>query len=46
MRNIIMRDYQEIVTTRNRTDRHTDARTDAGQSDSYVLLYFLGDTKT
>ena len=34
-----MRDYQESVTT-----GQTDAWTDAGQSDAYVLLCFAGDT--
>ena len=28
-----------------RTDRHTDGQTDAGQSDPYVLLCFVGDNK-
>ena len=35
-----MRDYQESVTT-GRTDRQTDA----GESDPYVLLCFVGNTK-
>ena len=36
-----MRDYQESVTT-GQADRQlqTDGQTDAGQSDSYVLLRF------
>ena len=35
-----MRDFQESMTSR---ERH--GRTDAGQSDPYVLLCFAGDTK-
>ena len=36
LQSIAMLDYQGSVTTR---------QTDAGQSDSYVLLCFAGDTK-
>ena len=35
-----MRDYQESVTT-----GQTHRQTDAGQSDPYVPLCFVGDTK-
>ena len=38
LRNIAMRDYQEIVTT-----GQTDGQTDTGQSDPYVQLCFAGD---
>ena len=40
-----MRDFQESVTT-GQTHGQTDGRTDAGQSDTYVPLYFAGDTKS
>ena len=40
LRNIAMRDYQEIVSS-----IQTDTQTDAGQSDPYVPLCFAGDTK-
>ena len=36
LQNIAMRDYQESVPTE---------QTDAGQSDPYVPLCFIGDTK-
>ena len=39
-----MHDYQESVNTRQ-TDRQTDGRRDARQSDPYVPLCFAGDTK-
>ena len=41
LRNIVLRDYQESVTT-----GQTDRQTDAWQRDIYVLLYLAGDTKT
>ena len=47
LRNIVMRDHQESVTTGQTdggTDGGTDGQTDAGQSDPYVPLCFAGDT--
>ena len=42
LRNIAMRDYQESKTTRQ-TRTQTDGWTDAGQSDPYVTLCFVGN---
>ena len=39
LRNIAMREYKESVIA-----GQTDTRTDAGQSDAYVPLCFVGDT--
>ena len=43
--NIVMRDYQESVTTRQ-IDTKSERQIDAGQSDPHVPLCFAGDTKT
>ena len=40
-----MRDYKERVTT-GQTNTGTDGQTDAGQSDPYMPLCFVGETKT
>ena len=42
--NIAMHDYQESVTTRQ-TDTQTDRKTDTGQNDPNVPLYFAGVLK-
>ena len=44
LRNIVLRDYQESVTT-GWKDRPTHGQTEAGQSDHYVQLCFAGDKK-
>ena len=47
LRNIAMHDYQESGNA-GQTDKHTrkHGQTNAGQSYSYLLLCFAGDTKT